>query len=260
MWVFFVNGLSGSECANLNLCLQRLWDTGAAVVSVAFDGSSCHFAMASELGPQVEVPRLKPNFPHPVNNAKTVHIYLDVRHMVKFVRNTFSDFGIILDASGNKTLWQYIENLHKLPNSEGLRLGSTVKAVRTQWHQQKLKGNLAAQTFSTSMADAIEYCATVSSYKNSMALQLQWHSLEFSIDCMICLTPGIPLSALCLTNKASWSSFLETAFEYISDLKTTKGEPMHMTKRKTGIIGFLPAIKTTNNLFISLTEEEHAPL
>ena len=48
---FFLDGLSGVERANLvTVCLQRLWDTGAEVASVTFDGPPCHFTMSTELG------------------------------------------------------------------------------------------------------------------------------------------------------------------------------------------------------------------
>ena len=46
-----------------------------------------------------------------------------------------------------------------------------------------------------------------------------------------------------IKNKISWSSFMDTSYENISGLKTTVGEPMHMTQKKTGFIGSLSAIK-----------------
>eukprot|EP00795_Rhopilema_esculentum_P013870 gene13870-4818_t len=57
---FFIDGLSGAERANLiNVCLQRIWDTGAKVVSVTCDGPSCHFSMMSELGAKLDPNDLK---------------------------------------------------------------------------------------------------------------------------------------------------------------------------------------------------------
>ena len=62
---------------------------------------------------------------------------------------------------GGKILWQYLVDLHKLQNDEGLRLGNKSKKAHIQWKQQKMKVNLAAQSLSSSVADAIEYCATI---------------------------------------------------------------------------------------------------
>eukprot|EP00795_Rhopilema_esculentum_P007373 gene7373-13113_t len=68
---FFIDGLSGAERANLiNVCLQRIWDTGAKVVSVTCDGPSCHFSMMSELGAKLDPNDLKVSFPHPCDNTQ----------------------------------------------------------------------------------------------------------------------------------------------------------------------------------------------
>ena len=45
-----------------------------------------------------------------------------------------------------------------MQEKEGLRLGNKLKLSHIQWWQQKMKVNLAAQTFSASVADAIGYC------------------------------------------------------------------------------------------------------
>ena len=51
--------------------------------------------MASELGAQLRLPGLKPNFPHPVNGDKKVLIYLDICHMLKLIRKALTDFDIV---------------------------------------------------------------------------------------------------------------------------------------------------------------------
>eukprot|EP00794_Sanderia_malayensis_P020811 gene20811-22854_t len=56
---FFVDGLTGVERANLiKICLQRLHDTGAQVVSLTFYGPSCHFSMLAELGANLDINNL----------------------------------------------------------------------------------------------------------------------------------------------------------------------------------------------------------
>ena len=80
--------------------------------------------------------------------------------MLKLIRNTLGDDGIIVDGSGKKIFWKYIDDLHKLQDKEGLRLGNKLKTSHIKWRQQKMKVNLATQTFSSSVADAIEYCTS----------------------------------------------------------------------------------------------------
>ena len=43
---------------------------------------------------------------------------------------------------------------------EGLRLGNKLKMAHVRWEKQKMKVKHAAQVFSSSVADALEYCNT----------------------------------------------------------------------------------------------------
>ncbi|XP_037801972.1 uncharacterized protein LOC119596716 [Penaeus monodon] len=82
-------------------------------------------------------------------------------HMLKVVRNTLADGGILVDLNGEHIRWQYIVELHKLQACEDLRLGNKLKLTHIEWRQQKMKVNLAAQVFSSSVTDALQYCSHV---------------------------------------------------------------------------------------------------
>ena len=49
--------------------------------------------------------------------------------------------------------------LKNLQDAEGLRLANKLKKIHINWKQRKMKVNLAAQALSSSMANALEYCA-----------------------------------------------------------------------------------------------------
>ena len=158
---FLVNGLTGEERANvIKICIERLCETGVEVVSVTCDGPSCHFAMLSALGASLSPANLQACFPHPLKVGKSIYIFMDVCHMLKLVRNTFAELGILVDGENGKISWRYITELQKLQDKEGLRLANKLKQDHIRWYQQKMKVNLASQTISSSVADAIEYCAT----------------------------------------------------------------------------------------------------
>ena len=216
---FFLDGLSGVERANLvTVCLQRLWDTGAGVASVTFDGPSCHLTMSTELGASLTTENLKPYFPHPVQPEKKVHILLDVCHMLKLIRNTLGDGGIIVDGSGKKIFWKYIDDLHKLQDNEGLRLGNKLKTSHIKWRQQKMKVNLAAQTFSSSVADAIEYCTSTLKLPQFQCSEATVKLIRLFDHLFDVLNSRNPLakgykSALRIENKNSWSQFLDHAIQ-----------------------------------------------
>jgi hypothetical protein len=69
--------------------------------------------------------------------------------------------GLLSDGNGGNIRWELIEELHKIQDEEGLRLGNRLRGAHIQWAKQKMKVNLAAQTISASVADAIEFCDLV---------------------------------------------------------------------------------------------------
>ena len=100
---FFIDGLSGTEQANLaKLCIQWLPDFGVTVASVTYDGPSCHLSMLSGLGASLNPESLVPSFSHPSIDGKKVHVLLDVYHMLKLVRNAAAEGGILVDSDGKK--------------------------------------------------------------------------------------------------------------------------------------------------------------
>ena len=263
---FLIDGLSGAERANfITVCIQRLSDIGVKVVSLTCDGPSCHFSMLSDLGASLSPTQMVPYFAHPSNNNEKVYVFLDVCHMLKLVRNTLAQSGIIVDSNNGRIQWQYLVNLQKLQEKEGLRLANKLTASHIQWYQQKMRVNLAAQALNSTIADALEYCA------NTLHLQ-QFQGCEATVkfirqfdrlfDVLNSRNPFAKVfkSALRINNKSSWAPFLSNVYEYILGLKDTFGVKLYETRRKTGFIGFLVAIQSTEALFHDLVEIPEAPL
>ena len=120
----------------------------------------CHCAMLKNLGASMDPDQLDPSFPHPLQNGKRVHVLLDVCHMLKLARNTLGSCSVIINPTGDKIMWQHIKELSHLQQNEGLHLGNKLRQAHISWQTQKMKVNLAAQTFSSSVADAMEFCKT----------------------------------------------------------------------------------------------------
>ena len=112
--------------------------------------------MVSELGARLKSNNLLPWFPNPSNSCEKVYVLLNVCHMLKLLRNTLADLDTIVDGNNSRIRWQYLVELEKLQSREGLRIGNKLKLAHFQ--QQKMKANLAAQIFSSSVADALLYC------------------------------------------------------------------------------------------------------
>ncbi|KAJ8004332.1 hypothetical protein DPEC_G00158020 [Dallia pectoralis] len=111
--------------------------------------------MIRELGANLCIMDIRPYFLHPEDHTHKIHVHLDPCHMLKLLRNVFSTIEVLVREDGQQI--RYIEELHKL-QKEGLRLGNKLKMAHIQWRNQKMKVNLAAQLFSSSVADALEDC------------------------------------------------------------------------------------------------------
>ena len=90
-----------------------------------------------------------------------VFVVLDPCHMLKLTRNSLGQFKVLKDSEGNRIEWRLIEQLVKLQENEGLRVGNRLRSAHINFQKMKMKVILAAQTFSNSTADAIEYCNKV---------------------------------------------------------------------------------------------------
>ena len=135
---FFIDGLSGEEHANLvKLCIKKLHDVGVDVIALVCDGPSCHFTMLRALGANLAPPQLHLYFIHPLDKTKRVYVFLDVCHMLKLIRNTLSDQKIFVDGDGNKICCEYIIELQKLQDKEGLRLRNKLKEAHINGGNRK---------------------------------------------------------------------------------------------------------------------------
>ena len=255
---FLINGMTGKEKASLvTTCLEKLHDVGVEVVSFTCDGPYAHFAMLRALGAQLSPEDLMPHFPHPCNSSKRIHVFLDACHMLKLVRNTFSDQGVLYDGDGGVIRWKYWENLHELQETEGLHMANKLRAAHIHWHQQKMKVNLAAQSLSSSVADAIDYCADtlhMSEFSDCHATTKFIRIFDRLFDVLNSRNPlaknyKAPLKP---SNYTCIKQFLEEAYVYISKLKNNQGTLITISKRKTGFLGFLAAIKSIKALYADL--------
>ena len=263
---FFIDGLSGKERANLvKLCIKKLHDVGVEVISLICDGPSCHFAMLRELGASMSPPNLKPYFTHPLDKKKRVYVLLDVCQMLKLIRNTLGNCGTLVDGDDQEICWEYLTALHELQQDEGLRLGNKLKQAHIKWWQQKMKVNLAVQTLSSSVADAIDYCRDtlkLPQFKGSEATVKFIRTFDQLFDILNSRNPCAKgfKATLRKSNKDTWEAFFEEAYAYIMALRDTNGNLMYNTRKKTGFIGFLVAIESMKHIFFDLVEKENAPM
>ena len=193
-------------------------------------------------------------FPHPCDENKKVYIFLDACHMIKLVRNTFSDWKVLKDKDGQNIEWKFLEELNELQEREGLRLANKLCKAHIKWKPQKMKVNLAAQSLSSSIADALEFC------EGKLQGMPQFDGCGPTVK-FICIfdrlldilnfrnprakTFKAPIRK---TNYEFVNKFLDEACEYIRGLKGPEDVPIVKSKCKTGFLGFLMCVEALRGL------------
>ncbi|KAL0150623.1 hypothetical protein M9458_054040 [Cirrhinus mrigala] len=254
---FLTHGMTGSERATLvRQCILKLSDVGVKVVSLTCDGPSTHFSMLKDLGADLQPTTLNTSFPNPSNSHRSIHVILDVCHMLKLVRNTLGSCGIIVDPCGNRIKWEYIKFLHNLQKDEGLHLGNKLRSAHIDWQTQKMKVNLAAQTISTSVADALRFCERHLQLPQFAGCEPTCKFLEIFDRLFDMMNSRNPFARglkgpLRHANERTNMAFLMEAYNYIIGLKEPgiTGRPLVATGKKTAFLGFLVAIKSFKQLY-----------
>lgn len=210
--------------------------------------------------------KLEPNdnmattFEHPVTK-QPVAFFLDACHMLKLVRNCLQTYKNIVDGDGNCISWKYFEHLNRLQTTEYFHLANKLRDQHVNFHNQKMKVKLATQLLSKSVADSLDFCRNnlkISEYKDSLATSdfVRIFNNLFDILNSRNLKSFGYKQPLNINNKPKIMDYMEKAEDYIKRLRTSNGELLTKSGRKTGFIGLLVCIKSTKTLFQYLVEQD----
>ena len=143
----------------VTMALELAADKGLRVWSVTSDGTSVNISMFRNLGCKFGTTYscFKSKFKHP-SQEYDVYVILDPCHMLKLARNALSSLSAFTTTDGEKIKWQFFSNLHaRQENSSGLKLGNKLTSQHIKYTKHKMNVQLAAQTLSSSVADAIDF-------------------------------------------------------------------------------------------------------
>jgi len=251
---FLIDGLTAEVKANLlTEVITRLYEVNVRVVALVCDGPSTNFAVGTKLGASLTAEDMRPHFVHPCQSQWKVNIVFDAAHMLKLMRNTFADKGIITDAEGKQIRWQHIQDLYELQDKEGLKAANKLKRGHIEWYQQKMKVSLAAQTLSRSVANALEFVSTDLSMEKfaDVAATVRFiRTIDRLFDCLNSKSRFAKefKSVLTKGNECLWRQFLTDTKAYLLGLKVG-GVPLHQSPRKTTVLGFSATIVSVLSLF-----------
>ena len=269
---FFIRGLDGDQRADiLTSCLTKLHETGVTVTSVTCDGLSSNLTMATHMGANFKYDLddmtnptdLEDNswpdttIPHPVT-GEPIFFLCDAVHMLKLLRNTLGSSKILFDKDGNEIKWQYIVELHKIQQQEGLHLANKLSDIHINYKKKPMNVKIAAQTLSKSVADALEFfLKRVSEYPQFEGCEATIRFIRL-VNNLTDILNSRNLNhfgfkkPMCKDNYQSILAELTTAFNYIKAMKIRKGDQIISVlahKKHTGFLGFLTAIQSVLGVY-----------
>ncbi|EZA62841.1 THAP domain-containing protein [Ooceraea biroi] len=207
------------------------------------DGCASNIATMQCLGANISKDNARPYFIHPQTKEK-VYVMLDACHMIKLIRNAFATCKNMHDGNGNRIEWQYIMNLVQLQEEEGLHAATKVTKRYLNWQQEKMNVKLAAQTLSTDVANAIDFCAIdlqLQQFQNSAATSLFIKNMNNIFDLLNSrnfLCKNKSQEPISLSNIDRVKEDIKKYIDYLNNLYIDNVNIMS-TKKKTGFLGML---------------------
>lgn len=257
---YFINGLKAQEKkAIVETVLAELQECGAQVVGFTFDGTPTNIAVANMLGCNLGVneAEMRTSFPHPTA-GHNVYVLLDPVHMLKLIRNNLHKQAVFKTANG-EVCWKYIKDLYEAQSNGGLALAPKLSDLHVNFQNVKMKADLAIQTISQSVADALlvmkstnpnfegagptaEFLAVMNDtfdFLNSKDNEESGFKKPIDADNFYIIQPA-----------------LKYAQEYIKSICLQSGESVLKSQCKTGFLGFLVDIISVQNMYKEYVEEK----
>lgn len=249
---FLIHGLTAEEKANIVITiLTNIHETGAIVKTLTFDGAASNISMARNLG--ADLYKETSWFLHPVTNEE-VCIFLDPAHMVKLVRNTLGDHGILYDANDSPIEWKYFKELVNLQEDEGVHLATKIRRRHIFYSKEIMKVRLAVQVFSNSVADALLYCKTkqITNFDKCESTITFCRNINNIFDFLNTRNFLSKLSykrPLYLDHDEDIKQFIASSITYLKSLKDRNHISILQSPRKTGFNGLIVCLKSIGRLF-----------
>lgn len=255
---FLINNIDSATNAGLLINgLIRLHDIGVNVVSVTLEGPPQHFSILRALGANLDMENTRLFFLHPSTQEK-VHIIFDACHMLKLIRNCLGEYKVLKDGDGNTFEWRFIEELAKLQGKEDLRAGNKLKLAYLKYHKIKMKVFLAAQTLSSSVADAIEFCTQVLYLPNFQGSEATVRFIRCVDRVFDFLNSRNPLgkgfkAPLRRSNENFLRSKILTEIEYLKSITDVENILITKSRRYVPFVDFITAVLSIVEIFTTVT-------
>lgn len=239
---YCVSSLNGSERADLlTRVLKELNDIGVIVMNITFDGLPANFTMCEFLGASFNQHNFKPYIISPAD-ARKIFILLDACHMLKLIRSTIGDFGVIHDTTRGKIEWKYFERLISYREKNNF-VTHRLNKHHILYKKNRMNVKLAVQVFSKAVTSTMIYLRNTGDkhFKNCSSTVHFAETMGKLFD--IFNAKGIKSnepfkSAINPENAQRIFEFFDTTIQYLMTLKL-KDVLCIKSRRHTGFVGFI---------------------
>ena len=245
---------SKSQAQLVQIALEMAAEAGLRIWSITTDGNSVNISMFRELGCNFNTTSFQSmvtKFKHPSRNYY-VYAILDPYHMLKLAGNALAHLNSFFDEENNLIKWNFFKSLNTIQESEGFTLANKLSSKHLQFQKHKMNVKLAAQTLSSSVADAIEFLHVsmkLCEFEDSCGTVKFVRMTDRLFDILNSRNPlgrgfNQPLQT---ASTEICEEILKSSANYLLSLKThTEFQQLLSTHpRKTFIIGFVTSIKST---------------
>ena len=258
---FLINKMSANVQKQLvRIALTKAAEAGLRVHCVTCDGTTTNISMFEGLGCSFcgTYDTMKTTFKHPTEQYD-VSAILDPCHMLKLARNSLADLSCFLAPDGSRIEWKYFKNLHDLQENQGLKLAKKLGSSHLNYQKNKMKVSLAAQTLSSSVADAFEFLRDGLRMEQFASCAPTVKFVRLVDRLFDILNSRNPVARgfkqpLRLATQERWTAVLKSTAEYLLALKASNGQLLRLHRRKTFVLGFVMTIKSTIVLANSLLQ------
>ena len=187
----------------------------------------------------------------------------DMPHMLKLGRNALSELKVFLDENGEKIEWRFFENLHDEQQKEGIKFANKLSSAHINYHRHKMNVKLAAQTFSSSVADALQFFREAGHlYFEGAGATIKFvRVVDRIFDLLNSRNPlgkgfKAPMRA---SSKPVWEAVISNTVTYLAGLKDKDGVPLLKHRRNTFVKGIIISAQSASHLGNDVLFRPHNP-
>ena len=231
--------------------LESAVESGLKIKTVTCDGTSTNFSTMKKFGCEVGKTESELNGEF-VYKSRSYVFTPDMPHMLQLARNALSDMKVFVDGNGRKIEWRYIDMLHYEQNKEGLKFGNKLSKQHVHYHRHKMNVRLAAQTLSSSVADAIEYFQACGdpNFQGADGTIKFIRVVDRLFDLLNSRSPhgkGFK-SPMRRGNASVRCAIIDESVAYLVGLKDINGKPLLEHRRQTFVKGMIISAKSAKRL------------